>query len=84
MGQFFEQFTFSNEVDNDLIEAGIENLKRYGGFASVIGLIETKGQTLEYWLEMDSRTVYTILLFDNERDVIARNLRDIKQSHDPK
>lgn len=83
MGQFFEQFTFTKEIDEDLSDAGVDTLNKYGGFAAVIGLVETKGQKLEYWLQMDSRTVYTILLFDNERDVIARNLREIK-SHDTK
>ena len=63
---------------SDELSAGVERLEAFGYLNVVVGLVESKGQTVEYWLNKASLDVYTILLLDFEKSEIQKRLQEIR------
>lgn len=80
MEKFLQRFKRLNDYEPspEELEAGVDNLSKFGFFATVVQFARKYGKTHDEILAMPAEEVYTTLLFDFEQNEIERNLIKIQ------
>lgn len=80
INSFLQKFKRLNEYEPTLDEqeAGVEELSKFGFFATAVQLARKYGKTHDEILDMKAEEVYTTLLYDFEQSVIEKNLMKIQ------
>lgn len=80
ISKFMAEFKRLGEYEPtiDELEAGVEELSKFGFFATAVQFARKYGQTHDEILNMPAREVYTTLLYDFEQSEIERKLNQIR------
>ena len=80
ISKFMLEFKRLNEYEPtiDELEAGVEDLAKFGFFGTSVQLARKYGQTHDEILNMPAREVYTTLLYDFEQSEVERKLNQIR------
>ena len=80
ISKFMLEFKRLNEYEPtiDELEAGVEELSKFGFFGTAVQFARKYGQTHDEILNMPAREVYTTLLYDFEQSEVERKLNQIR------
>ena len=80
ISKFMLEFKRLNEYEPTIeeLEAGVEELSKFGFFGTSVQLARKYGQTHDQVLNMPAREVYTTLLYDFEQSEVERKLNQIR------
>lgn len=80
ISKFMLEFKRLNEYEPTLdeLEAGVEDLAKFGFFGTAVQFARKYGQTHDEILNMPAREVYTTLLYDFEQSEVERKLNQIR------
>lgn len=80
INKFLTEFKRLGEYEPSLeeIEAGVDELSKFGFFSTAIQLARKYGQTHDEVLNMPAREVYTTLLYDFEQSEVEKRLNQIR------
>ena len=80
ISKFMLEFKRLNEYEPTIeeLEAGVEELSKFGFFGTAVQFARKYGQTHDEILNMPAREVYTTLLYDFEQSEVERKLNQIR------
>ena len=80
ISKFMLEFKRLNEYEPTIeeLEAGVEDLAKFGFFGTAVQFARKYGQTHDEILNMPAREVYTTLLYDFEQSEVERKLNQIR------
>ena len=80
ISKFMLEFKRLNEYEPTIeeLEAGVEDLAKFGFFGTAVQFARKYGQTHDQVLNMPAREVYTTLLYDFEQSEVERKLNQIR------
>ena len=80
ISKFVAEFKRLNEYEPTIeeLEAGVEELSKFGFFGTAVQFARKYGQTHDEILKMPAREVYTTLLYDFEQSEVERKLNQIR------
>ena len=80
ISKFMLEFKRLNEYEPTIeeLEAGVEELSKFGFFGTAVQFARKYGQTHDEIVNMPAREVYTTLLYDFEQSEVERKLNQIR------